>query len=80
MILKHQTSILNQFLIGFKEVKKTVIYSNFIGFPLKFLLVIIFLSFGLDFRGYLYSEIITLIFIFISFIIVLKHIKRKLSF
>ena len=37
MILKHQTSILNQILIGLKEVKKTVIYFNFIGFPLKFL-------------------------------------------
>ena len=77
MILKHQTSILNQFLIGFKEVKKTVIYSNFIGFPLKFLLVIILLSWGLDFKGYLYSEIITLIFILISFIIVLKNILKE---
>ena len=77
MILKHQTSILNQFLIGFKEVKKTVIYSNFIGFPLKFLLVIILLSLGLDFKGYLYSEIITLIFILISFIVVLKNILKE---
>ena len=77
MILKHQTSILNQILIGFKELKKTVIYSNFIGFPLKFLLVIILLSLGLDFKGYLYSEIITLIFILISFIVVLKNILKE---
>ena len=39
MILKHQTSILNQILIGLKEVKKTVIYFNFIGFPLKFFII-----------------------------------------
>ena len=55
MILKHQTSILNQILIGLKEVKKTVIYFNFIGF-LKFLLLIILLNIGLDFKGYLYQK------------------------
>tara|TARA_B000000532_G_C18875203_1_gene410282 strand:+ start:179 stop:1708 length:1530 start_codon:yes stop_codon:yes gene_type:complete len=77
MVLKHQTSILNQFLIGFKELKKIVIYSSFIGFPLKFLLVIILLNLGLDLQGYLYSEIITLLFILISFIIILKNILKE---
>ena len=77
MILKHQTSILNQILIGLKEVKKTVIYFNFIGFPLKFLLLIILLNIGLDFKGYLYSEIITLFFILISFIFIIKKILNK---
>ena len=77
MILKHQTSILNQILIGLKEVKKTVIYFNFIGFPLKFLLLIILLNIGLDFKGYLYSEIITLFFILISFIFIIKNILNE---
>ena len=77
MILKHQTSILNQILIGLKEVKKTVIYFNFIGFPLKFLLLIILLNIGLDFKGYLYSEIITLFFILISFVFIIKNILNE---
>ena len=41
MIVKNMTSISSQFLIGFKEVKKSVIFSDLIGFPLKIILVLI---------------------------------------
>lgn len=81
MIVKNLTAIINQFLIGFKEVKKTVLFSELIGFPVKFLLVIFFIYFGFDFKGYLYAEIISSIFILSTFLYILKNIlKREYSF
>ena len=85
MIVKNITSIINQFLIGFQEVKKTVVFSELIGFPLKFILVIFFIYFEFDFKGYLYAEIISSGFILFAFIYILKNIisenyRFKISF
>ena len=77
MISKHFQSILNQILIGFKEVKKTVIYSNFIGFPLKFVFTVLLISIGLDFKGYLFSEVFSSIFIILCFFVVLRKITER---
>lgn len=74
MIIKNITAIINQFLIGFQEVKKTIVFSELIGFPLKFILVIFFIYFGFDFKGYLYAEIISASFILFAFIYILKNI------
>jgi len=81
MVVKNLTAIINQFLIGFKEIKRTVFFSEIIGFPLKFLLVVFFIYFGFDLKGYLYAEIISSIFILSAFLYVLKNIlKREYSF
>lgn len=77
MIVKNITSIINQFLIGFQEVKKTVVFSELIGFPLKFILVVLFIYFGFDLKGYLYAEIISAIFILFTFVYVLNNIISK---
>lgn len=81
MILKNLSSIITQFLIGFKEIKKVVLSSSIIGFPLKFLLVASFLHFSFDLKGYIYAEIIFSIFILSAFLYILFNIlKRKFSF
>ena len=77
MIVKNLTSITNQFLVGLQEVKKSVFLSDFIGFPLKILLVVIFIYFGFDFKGYLYAEIISAIVVLFGFIYFLKNIIAK---
>ena len=77
MIVKNLTSISNQFLIGFQQVKKPVFFSDFIGFPLKLILVIFFINYGFDLKGYLYAEIISAIVVLIGFSYFLNHIIRK---
>jgi len=77
MVVKNLASIGNQLLVGFQQVKKSVFFSDFIGFPLKFILVVILIYFGFDFKGYLYAEIISAIVILIGFSYFLSHIISK---
>ena len=80
MFLKNMIGIGNQFLVGFQDVKRTVVLSDFIAFPIKFLLIILMFRIGLDFKGYIYSEIISALIIFLGIIFLLSKNVNKYKF
>lgn len=68
-------SLFDQTIRGFKQVKKSTIFGNFIRQPLKIILAIVFVSLGFNLVGYLYAEIFAaIITLYFFYKITKKHL------